>query len=78
MQKMKFIPQIVFEIVKFKKSCNLIGQEHFYSQLENQNFAQTCGFNRITKATIEHHLPPPQKKHRLMGNVLKKSALLFQ
>ena len=29
MQKMNFIPQIVFEILKFKKSCNLIGREHF-------------------------------------------------
>ena len=28
-QKMNFIPHIVFEILKFKKSCNLIGREHF-------------------------------------------------
>ena len=29
MQKMKIIPEIVLEILKFKKSCNLIGGEHF-------------------------------------------------
>ena len=29
MQKMTFMPQIVFEILNFKKSCNPIGQEHF-------------------------------------------------
>ena len=29
MQKMNIMPQIVFEILKFKKSCNLIGGEHF-------------------------------------------------
>ena len=28
-QKMKIILQIVFEILKFKKFCNLIGREHF-------------------------------------------------
>ena len=29
MQKMNIITQIVFEILKLKKSCNLIGGEHF-------------------------------------------------
>ena len=28
-EKMKIIPQIVFELLKFKKSCNLIDEEHF-------------------------------------------------
>ena len=28
-EKMKIITQIVFEILKFKKSCNLIDEEHF-------------------------------------------------
>ena len=27
--KMKITPEIVFEILKFKISCNLIGGEHF-------------------------------------------------
>ena len=29
MQKANFLPQIVFEILKFKKICNLIGLEYF-------------------------------------------------
>ena len=29
MQKMNIVPQIVFKKLKFKKSCNLIGREHF-------------------------------------------------
>ena len=29
MQKMKIMPQIGWEILKFKKSCDLIGKEHF-------------------------------------------------
>ena len=29
MQKVKFLLHIVFEIIKFKKLCNLIAQEHF-------------------------------------------------
>lgn len=29
MQKMKFMCQTVFEMIKFEKSCNPIGGEHF-------------------------------------------------
>ena len=29
MQKMNITPEIFFEILKFKKFCNLIGGEHF-------------------------------------------------
>ena len=38
MSKMNFVPQIVFEKIKFKQSCNLIWQEYFHLQLENQIF----------------------------------------
>ena len=33
MQKMNITPQIVFEILKFKKSCNLICGDHFEKQI---------------------------------------------
>ena len=46
MQKMNFTPQIVFEILKFKKSCNLIGREHFDLYTENQIFSR-CNFYKI-------------------------------
>ena len=32
MQKANFLPQIVFEILKFIKLCNLIGLEYFQLQ----------------------------------------------
>ena len=35
MQKMNIIPQIVFEILKIKESCRMIGGEHFDLQTEN-------------------------------------------
>ena len=38
MQKAKFLPQIVFEILKFKKLGNLIGLEYSQLQLKNQIF----------------------------------------
>ena len=34
MQKANFLLQIVFEILEFKKLCNLIGLEHFQLQLK--------------------------------------------
>ena len=38
MQKANFLPQIVFEILKFRKICNLIGLEYFQLQLKNYIF----------------------------------------
>ena len=35
MQKENFLLQIVFEILKFKKLCNLTGLEYFDLQLKN-------------------------------------------
>ena len=35
MQKANFLPQTVFEILKFRKICNLIGLEYFQLQLKN-------------------------------------------
>ena len=38
--KINFIVHFFLEILYFKKSCNLIGRQHFGSQFENQNFAR--------------------------------------
>ena len=46
MQKMNFIPQIVFEILKFNLSCNLIGREHYGLQIENQIFSRNAIFTK--------------------------------
>ena len=35
MQRANFLPQIIYEILKFKELYNLIGEEHFQSQLNN-------------------------------------------
>ena len=44
MHEMNIIPQIVFEILTFKNSCNLIGGDHFGQQLENQIFTRHTVF----------------------------------
>ena len=44
MQKMNIILQTVFEILKFKKSCNLIGGKNFGLQLNNQIFPRHAFF----------------------------------
>ena len=38
MQKANLLPQKVVKILKFKKSCNVIGRQHFQLQLKNQIF----------------------------------------
>ena len=52
--------QIVFTILKIKKSCKLTDQMHFQLQLENQvlrtKFCRHKVFGIITKATMVHHL----------------------
>ena len=45
-QKKNIIPQIVFEILKFKKSCNLICGEHFGLKLEKQIFPRHTVFTK--------------------------------
>ena len=46
MQKMNITPQMVFEILKFKKFCNLIGGDYFGLQFENQNFPRHAVFTK--------------------------------
>ena len=38
------MPQIVFEILRFKNSCNLIGGYHSGLQFENQTFPRHAVF----------------------------------
>ena len=40
MPKINFIIHFFLEILNFKKSCNLIGWQHFGPLLENQNFVR--------------------------------------
>ena len=46
MQKMNIMPQIVFEKLKSKKSCNLIDGEHFGLKLEYQIFPRHAVFRK--------------------------------
>ena len=39
MQKRNFVPRMVFVMLKFKKSCNLIDREHFFYNL-SRRFSQ--------------------------------------
>ena len=50
MPKINFIIHFFLEIIHFKESCNLIGQQHFGPYLENQKFARygICGEISIT------------------------------
>ena len=43
---MNIIPQIVFEKLKLKKACNLIGGDDFGLQLENQIFPRHGVFTK--------------------------------
>ena len=74
MQKMKLILQTVFKILKFKKSCTLIGQEHFCSQLKKQSLHRR-GFHRITKATMD--IIWNRKKLMLMEHFFKNLYCSF-
>ena len=46
MPKTDIISLKVFEKLKFKKSCNLIGKEHLGLQLENQNYLRRAVFTK--------------------------------
>ena len=66
MRKMNIVPQIVFEILEFKKPCNLIGGEHFGLWPENQTFPKHS-FHKIIRPIMRHLkekiiLPPLKSK----------------
>ena len=71
MQNMKFISQIVFEVLKTKKSCKPIGLVHFCLQLQNQIFDIHTAFDGIVKGIIVQHLT------LLWTNFFLKSILLI-
>ena len=63
---MNIVPQIVFEILEFKKPCNLIGGEHFGLWPENQTFPKHS-FHKIIRPIMRHLkekiiLPPLKSK----------------
>ena len=59
MPNMKFIPQIIFEIPKIKRSCKLIDIANTVSSITRErNFPEKYAFLRIAKATMVHRLKP--------------------
>ena len=55
MQKIRLFHWLVLEIWLIKKSCNLIGWEHFGPYLGNQNFPKTWDLCRNTANNIHFH-----------------------
>ena len=53
MHKINIIPQTVFEVSKFEKSCNLIGGEYFDLYLKNQIFHRHAVFTKSFKAPFK-------------------------
>ena len=53
MQKMNFMPQIVLEILKLKKSCNSICGSILAYNLRSRfsDIMKTCSFHKIIKNT---------------------------
>ena len=57
MQKIYFIPPIVFEILKFKNPVIWLAESIFEVNLKIR-FSQACGFSRIIKVIMVHGLNP--------------------
>ena len=55
MQKIRLFHWLVLEIRLIKKSCNLIGWEHFGPYLRNQNFPKTWDLCRNIANNIHFH-----------------------
>ena len=55
MQKINFIPPIVFEILKFKNPAIWLAKSIFAINSRSR-FSQTCSFNRIIKVIMVHDL----------------------
>ena len=56
MKKAKFLPQIVFDILKFKKNMQSDYSRAFSIMIQELDFSQQCGFYRFPKATMVYHL----------------------
>ena len=78
-KKMNFIPQIVFNILKFKQLYNIIGKKHFCLLRENQIFHRHVVFTELKQqqwCNIKN-----KKKHALMDHMFFKiciADLLYQ
>ena len=71
MQKANFLPQIVFEILKFQKYMPSDWSRAFSFATQELDFSQSCGFHRFPKTIMLYHLKP--KNHKLFA----KSVLLI-
>ena len=66
-----FIIHFFLETLHFKKSCNLIGRQHFGPWIENQNFASLMTGDEISITILVFDLDYFQEK--LMTKLFKKS-----
>ena len=76
MQKMSIIPHIVFEILKFKISCNLICGEYFGLELEKQIFPWDTVFTKSYSQLI-HWVDPEKMHHRPKNRQTDDSLSMF-
>ena len=75
MPKIHFIIHFFPEILHFKESCNLIVQQHFDQQLQNQSFAR-YGTDEETSITILVFILD-YFQEKLMANFFKKSKKIY-
>ena len=76
MQKINFIIYFFHQILHFKESCNLIGQQHFGLKLENQDFARYGIGSKISITTLVFIFDYFQEK--LTTNFSKNQKKLFR
>ena len=74
MLKIPFMIHFVLEVLRFKKSCNLIRLQHFGPWLENQNFAWYRTGDEITVTILVFILDYSQEK--LMTKFNEKTLFL--
>ena len=74
MQKINFIIHFFLMILHFKKSCNLIGLQHFWPITRDPKFCQICCWN--IKNNISFHFRLFQRKQR-RKNFQKNKKNLF-
>ena len=71
MAKINFIIHFFLEILHFKESCNMIGQQHFGPWVENQNFARSGIGGEVSITVLVFSLDYFRKK--LIPKIFKKS-----
>ena len=80
MQKIHFISQKVFEILEFKKICNLIGLEHFYLEFKTVFWGVFLGFYRKMRFFPKNLAATffPFIYHKHLSNLIKIFWALFE